>query len=136
MSNSVVFLAPPPPSGVASRWGTPLGSPAAQHRLSRSSGTVLEAPDSRRARGRPPVPFFGHLRIAPPHLGPGASQSRLCFSAEGLPGFRPLAPGDNRPGPPCQFEPIVLTRQRLPTPPEAPAHRGGEGRRSTSESTG
>ncbi|KAJ1089913.1 hypothetical protein NDU88_003053 [Pleurodeles waltl] len=95
-----------------------MGSPAAQRRLSS------------------PVPFFGHLRIALPHLGPGAPQSCLRFSPEGLPGFRPLAPGDNRPEPPRQFEPIALARQRLPAPPEAPAHRGGEGPRSTSESMG
>ncbi|KAJ1177436.1 hypothetical protein NDU88_002691 [Pleurodeles waltl] len=117
------FFLPPP---VASRWETPLGSPAAQHSLSRSSGTVLEARDSCRVRGRTQVPFFGHLQIAPHNLGPGAPQSCLCFSPEGLPGFRPLAPGDNWPGPPRQFEAIALAQQRLPAPPEDPAHHGGK----------
>ncbi|KAJ1206544.1 hypothetical protein NDU88_001947 [Pleurodeles waltl] len=129
-----VFLAPPLRGGVSLEGS--LGLPS----RSTPSLTLLRdrprSPDPRRARGRPRVPFSGHLRIAPLHLRLGTAQSRLRFSLEGLPGFRPPALGNNRPGPLHQFGPVALARQRLPAPPEAPAYRGGEGRRSTSESAG
>ncbi|KAJ1124463.1 hypothetical protein NDU88_002924 [Pleurodeles waltl] len=117
---------------MASLWGAPQPPSAISHAPPGPSSEPRTPSGERAAR----VPSFGHLRFTPLHLRPGGAQSRLRFFPEEFPGFRPPALGITRPVLPHQSMPVALARPRLLAPPEAPAHRGGKGRRPASEQVG
>ncbi|KAJ1173378.1 hypothetical protein NDU88_005214 [Pleurodeles waltl] len=78
-----------------------------------------------------PIPLHWGIPARAASSGPSAAQFRLLLPSEGVPGSPSPVAGLLQAGAPLRPGPAELTRPQYSASPEAAAHRGREGHRSS-----